>query len=346
MAKRVIYEEKVSHERWMVSYADFLTLLLAFFVVMYSVSQLNEEKYRVLSDTLTEAFNVHERSLNPIQIGDPVKAVNPGMFEDVVESPESKPGLGDEELSETPTDDTGSITLEQQMPEEFEKISRTLEAEFTGLIEKGLLSVNGNEEWLEIELKSSLLFESAEAQLSVAGDEVVIEIAKILKDSELPIRVEGFTDDQPMSGARYPSNWELSGARAASVVKILAEEGVDPERMAAIGYGEHQPVASNATEAGRAANRRVTMMISRAADLRPSVARRLPEPEVVTDSAESETDLGDTEPAPVVEDPDASPVIRVQMEDGSVLFTNDPERARALRGETSAGADAAQGETE
>jgi len=331
MVKRVIHEHRISHERWMVSYADFLTLLLAFFVVMYSVSQLNEEKYRVLSDTLTEAFNVHERSLNPIQIGEPVKAINPGVFEDVVESPESKPGLGDKDLSTEPAEEQGSLTTEKQMPEEFKRISDLVEAEFAGLIDSGLLSVNGNEEWLEIELKSSLLFGSAEAEMSVAGDLVIIDIAQILKGSQLPIRVEGFTDDQPMSSARYPSNWELSSARAASVVKMFEEEGIAPQRLAAVGYGEHQPVASNDTETGRAENRRVTLMISRAASLRPEVARKLlePTPEEVAQmqAAQAEAQSAPTEDA----EPAQPQVIRVEMEDGSVLFTNDPERARQLQ---------------
>jgi len=309
---------------------------------MYSVSQLNEDKYRVLSDTLTEAFNVTERSLNPIQIGEPVKALNPGMFEDVVESPESLPGTGDAELQseaakplannaqadggEQATEDASAVTYEKLMPEEFIRISEALQREFADLITEGLLSVNNNEEWLEIELKSSLLFPSAEAELSVIGDEVIIEISKLLSSSELPIRVEGFTDDRPMSSSRFPSNWELSAARASSVVKLLAEEGIAPTRLAAIGYGEFQPVASNQSPQGRAANRRVSLLLSRYANLRPQVVRRH---QVEVEQSET-TDVSGARPGEVEETP-TSGVVRLQLDDGRVLFTSDPERIRTLQ---------------
>jgi len=271
MAKREIKEDTISHERWMVSYADFLTLLLAFFVVMYSVSQLNDEKYRVLSQTMVEVFNVPEKSLAPIQVGKPVHAVNPGVVERALESPEQKPASGHIEQEETK-----ATTSEPQLPEEFKKISQRVQDEFRDLVNRQLVSVHGNEEWLEIELKSSLLFNSGEAEPSFDADPIIRALANIVRDSQLPIRVEGFTDDLPIANDVFPSNWELSSARAASIVKLLAENGVAPIRLAAVGYGEFQPVASNASETGRAENRRVVLMISRNARLRPELNRSRP----------------------------------------------------------------------
>lgn len=358
MAKRVIHEDHISHDRWMVSYADFLTLLLAFFVVMYSVSQLDEAKYRVLSDTLTEAFNVPEQSLDPIQVGERVRAVNPGIVEDQTQSPEQKPESGRvEEQGEKAT------TSEPQLPEEFRKISQQVQQEFAELMKQDLVSVQGNEEWLEIELKSSLLFASGEAEASDAAVPIMTAMAGIVKGSQLPIRVEGFTDDQPIASAQFPSNWELSAARAGSIVKLLVEEGVDATRLAAIGYGEFQPVAPNTDEIGRAANRRVVLMISRNASLRPAIARRetiAPATLVpAADAAAPQPPAPDAAVAPTAaqpldgvaaEAPDAAEsasapaaaptgeagpdavapptnVVRIELEGGGVLFTNDPARA-------------------
>jgi chemotaxis protein MotB len=328
MARRVIKEDRISHERWMVSYADFLTLLLAFFVVMYSVSQLNEDKYRVLSNTLTAAFNLPERSLQPIQVGERVTAVMPGVVDDAVESPEQKRGA-----AEVQSGEAGAVTLEPQLPEEFRRIARRVEDQFAELVQQELVTVQGNEEWLEIELQSSLLFASGDAELNENADPIIAQLADAVRDSELPIRVEGFSDDRPIANALYPSNWELSSARAASVVKMLSRDGVDPKRLAAVGYAEFQPVAPNDTEAGRAANRRVSLMISRTARLRPELAAPAPE--------EAPPPEGVPDGAPVADQEPEGGVMRIELEDGGLLFTNDPSRAAARGDEGDAPAPAA-----
>lgn len=339
MAKRVIHEDRISHERWMVSYADFLTLLLAFFVVMYSVSQVNEGKYRVLTKTLNEAFNIPERSINPIQIGDPVTAVMPGVVSDSIESPEQMPGSGHVEEEEVK-----ATTSEPQLPEEFRKISQRVEEQFATLVDQDLLSVQGNEEWLEIELKSSLLFASGDARANSAAQPIMQAMADMVRDSELPIRVEGFTDDRPIANDIYPSNWELSSARAASMVKLLVDNGISPKRLVAVGYGEYQPIAANDSEEGRAENRRVVLLISRSASLRPNLPRHEPASPTATDSAVTQdvpadgtgaqTAVSDgtsgAAPAAGTAAPDTAPggVVRVELEGGGVLFTNDAARAR------------------
>lgn len=361
MAKRIIREDTVSHERWMVSYADFLTLLLAFFVVMYAVSQRNEDKFRVLSRTLSEAFNMPERSINPIQVGEPVTAVNPGNVPDAIESPEQLPGSG-----RVDEDEPKATTSEPQQPEEFRRISQRVEEQFADLVARDLVSVQGNEEWLEIELKSSLLFASGEATASAAARPIMQEMAAVVRDSELPIRVEGFTDDLPIATSIYPSNWELSSARAATIVKLLTEFGVGPTRLAAIGYGEFQPVAGNDSEEGRAANRRVVLMLSRSARLRPELTSTpLPaaaEPQAgtaptqpVPPAAVAEAAAPAAEPVEAPAAPDepaatvtpAAPaepgVVRVELEGGGILYTNDPARGGST-GDTTSGAEGASAE--
>jgi chemotaxis protein MotB len=259
VARRKIAEEHVNHERWLVSYADFITLLFAFFVVMYSISQVNESKYRVLSNTLNAAFNQPEISVQPVQIGEQAKSNPVNLIQlDAMAIKDKEGQAGGEQ--------------EGEMPEEFKQLSDQIEQALKGLIAQKLVTLRGNELWLEIELSSSLLFDSGDAALrSNKALELLGQIAAILKTQQNPVRVEGFTDDKPIHTARYPSNWELSSARAASVVQFFMEEGLDPNRMVAVGYGEFQPIADNATPEGRGRNRRVVLMISKTGELRPKL---------------------------------------------------------------------------
>ncbi|TBU81954.1 flagellar motor protein MotD [Pseudomonas daroniae] len=249
MARRRRHEEHENHERWLVSYADFITLLFAFFVVMYSISSINEGKYKILSETLTGVFNQPDRAIKPIPVGD--------------ERPRTtKPdrSMVDEESAQQITAST------------LQSIADNVRDAFGGLLQSDQLKVRGNELWIEIELSSGLLFPSGDALPNDAAFEIIEKIAKILAPYDNPVHVEGFTDNQPINTAQFPTNWELSTARAASIVRMLAMDGVDPSRMAAVGYGEFQPVADNATAEGRAHNRRVVLVVSRNLDVRRSVS--------------------------------------------------------------------------
>ncbi|NLY13622.1 MAG: flagellar motor protein MotD [Gammaproteobacteria bacterium] len=243
MARRRRQEDPINHERWLVSYADFITLLFAFFVVMYSISSINEGKYKVLSDSMEGIFSQPERSIKPIPIGDE-------RFKGQVDSDGTDVAAG-----HVPQDPLASIA--EQIRDQFD-----------GLLGDGQLHVRANEMWLELELSSSLLFPSGDAIPHQDAFDIIEKISKILAPFDNPIQVEGFTDNLPISTAQYPTNWELSAARAASIVRMLAMEGVQPERLAAVGYGEFQPIADNADAAGRARNRRVVLVISRNADTR------------------------------------------------------------------------------
>lgn len=242
--RRARIDLKVNHERWLVSYADFITLMFAFFVVMYSISQVNEAKYKELSTTLEAVFTNESKSLEPIQIGDPIKSQRPSIIDGEVKGEDQ--GQGNfSKLADLPQ-------LESQ-----------LETEFSDLIEDELVTIDSNELWLKLELKSGILFSSGGATPNEAARSVFEDIASLLKGFDNVLQVEGFTDNQPINTARFPSNWELSAARSASIVKLLAEFGVRPERMSAVGYGQYQPVDVNTTAAGRANNRRVVVMVAR-----------------------------------------------------------------------------------
>ncbi|MGY4532517.1 chemotaxis protein MotB [Pseudomonas sp. TE3786] len=249
MARRRHHDEHENHERWLVSYADFITLLFAFFVVMYSISSINEGKYKILSDSLVGAFNQPDRAIKPIPVG------------------EERPLTTEPERpldQDTPAGEDPSKALQE--------ISEAVKSAFGDLIKSDQLTVRGNELWIEIELNSSLLFPSGDAIPNDMAFTIIEKVAKILAPYENPIHVEGFTDNLPIKTAQFPTNWELSTARAASIVRMMAMDGVNAGRLAAVGYGEFQPIANNATAEGRARNRRVVLVVSRNLDVRRSVS--------------------------------------------------------------------------
>lgn len=253
MRRRRHVEEHENHERWLVSYADFITLLFAFFVVMYSISSINEGKYKVISQALIGVFNDPERSLKPIPIGD----------ERPVTVKPAEPLVKDSEQTDA--------ALAQNSADPLKTIADDVREAFGDLISSNQMTVRGNELWVEIELNSALLFGSGDAMPSDVAFDIVEKVAKILRPFANPVHVEGFTDNLPIRTAQYPTNWELSSARAASIVRLLAMEGVNPGRMASVGYGEYQPVVSNDTADGRARNRRVVLVISRNLEVRRSL---------------------------------------------------------------------------
>lgn len=252
MARRRREEEPINHDRWLVSYADFITLLFAFFVVMYSISSINEGKYKVLSDSMEGIFSQPERAINPIPVGDE-------RFKGQSDSDDGESG-------------SGSVAQDP-----LASIAEQIRDQFDGLLGDGKLHVRANEMWLELELSSSLLFPSGDAIPHQDAFDIIEKISSILAPFDNPIQVEGFTDNLPISTAQYPTNWELSAARAASIVRMLVMDGVQPERLAAVGYGEFQPIADNADAAGRARNRRVVLVISRNADARRQSATQAAE---------------------------------------------------------------------
>jgi len=261
MARKKRIEEHENHERWLVSYADFITLLFAFFVVMYSISSVNEGKYRVLSDSMVAAFRDPARSLEPVQVGDLMRApVQPEETPD-----RNKPNI---EVFKMPQ------PAEQQEPEGIDEsvqdLADSIEASMADLVDDGLIQVRRDKRWIEVEIKSSILFDSGSAGLSAPSAPVLKKLADKFKGLDNVIHVEGFTDNVPINNFDYLSNWELSAARAASVVHLFTGLGVQPKRLAAIGYGEFRPVASNDTADGRARNRRVVLVIMSGSDARVS----------------------------------------------------------------------------
>lgn len=257
MARKKKHEEHENHERWLVSYADFITLLFAFFVVMYSISSVNEGKYRVLSDALLAAFRSSPKTILPIQEGQPAKAP---QSENISQKPDSNivapPDLPVPDVSRRKPQGGGT-------PAPMAELATRFEEQFSRLIDEDLIAVRYNDDFVEVEIKSEILFLAGSTQLSALAQDIIKKFAKVMRNFPNLMRVEGFTDNAPVRSVVYPSNWELSAARAGSVVRLMAQEGVHPAQLSAVGYAEFRPIADNATATGRNRNRRVAIVVMR-----------------------------------------------------------------------------------
>jgi chemotaxis protein MotB len=306
-------------DRWLVSYADFITLLFAFFVVMYSISQVNEGKYRVLSESLLTAFDASgkrspSQEFNPIDLSHNTTTILPEQSTEVVDSSEQH-SVAEDEVPEN-----------YATPKEFERIEQQLNTQLDDLIKKDLVTIKKSRDWLEIDLRSALLFESGSERLSSNARLVLEEIANTLKSNQHQITVRGHTDNMPIETIRFRSNWELSAARAVSVVRLLQQIGIAPQRLAAQGLGEYQPIASNDTAEGRAKNRRVTIAVSRYKAAAPSLASSQ-EPLDNELSAKSETRLQSE-----LEKHDAQSSVSEEMTEPQYEIIRLPEGGLIIRG--------------
>lgn len=263
MGRKKRHEDHINHEAWAIPYGDLVTLLLAFFVVMYSISSVNEGKYRVLSDSMVAAFRGTPKTTRPIQIGDatPVGGAQQA-FSDVV--PLRTVGRSALELpEETPAEELADIESVQEeiARASLKSIAAQVRSALEELIELGQVQIRETPLGLEVEIRTDLLFSVGVARVEAGALPTLQRLADILQPMPNPIQVEGHTDDVPISTARFPSNWELSSARASSVIRLFQGRGVAPERMVAVGLGEFRPAQDNATSVGRDRNRRVTIII-------------------------------------------------------------------------------------
>jgi chemotaxis protein MotB len=228
------HEEHENHERWLVSYADFITLLFAFFVVMYSVSSVNEGKFRVLSDSLVSSFT------------------------------NSKP-VGDLSLVELPIQNKAKIQIREEPNSQdssraYVKIANALT---TAKVPQGV-KITSTERGLHIRIKDEALFSSGSARINPHIAEFIDLIASLVKDLPNHIAVEGHTDNQPIRSTTFASNWDLSTARANVLIRYFIEyHQLAAHRFSSTGYAGTRPVESNETPEGRAFNRRVELIILR-----------------------------------------------------------------------------------
>ena len=258
LSDSAVSDHGAGQERWLVSYADFMTLLMAFFVVMYSISSVSEQKYRVLSNTFSGAFNTSNDA---------------GMLSKQVQG---DPLLSDHEIKQQVVTPIEVASLPESAPNMLTALTAQLNKDFQSLIDEKLITLSGNEHWLQIELQSAILFDIGGALIHHSAEPIIKQISTMLMPYGNVVKVEGFTDNTPISNSTFDSNWELSTARATAVVRLMIAQGIQANRLAAVGYGEYQPAVSNDTSEGRAKNRRIVLMISTSDTLRPQAHEIMP----------------------------------------------------------------------
>jgi chemotaxis protein MotB len=271
MRRHKKHEEHANHEAWAIPYGDLITLLLAFFVVMYAISSINEGKFRVLSDSLNAAFRGNPRTLEPVQVGEKSRGSGADINMSIVQQAmiDGQPrrlldaiGIeGEGGPATTGADAKPPGKSAHPMAEQLSRVADELEKSLQTLVDAELVAVRRHEFWLEVEIRTDILFPSGVATLSDKAIPALDALAATLIKHPNPLRVEGHTDNRPINTRYYPSNWELSAARAASVVHRFARGGISPARLSVIGFGEFRPAKSNDTAAGRIANRRVIIVI-------------------------------------------------------------------------------------
>ncbi len=233
MARKPYVEEHDNPDRWLVSYADFITLLFAFFVVMYAISAVNEGKYKVLSNALGNAFG-HS-------------AVVPNKIRE------------NRSISVSPK--TSVVGVIRQEHTQMTQIAKTLLQILAPLVNTGEVRVTQTSRGVNVEINASLLFATGDAQLTDVSVKALHAIALVLKDLRNNLEIDGYTDNVPINTPQFPSNWELSADRASSVARQFVADGIAGDRLKVVGYGSNKPILPNDTAAGRARNRRVELVI-------------------------------------------------------------------------------------
>lgn len=256
-----------STERWMVSYADFITLLFAFFVVMYAMSSVNEGRYRVLSGALSTAFSPGDgtsvrQAATPVVTAPappPVAAAEPVPAAPAVATPEP----------EIDPVDRAEIQKNAERVAHMQALATRFGENLEALVADGRVRVTRGARGIAIEINAAVLFDPAHAELKPASFDALRSVARVLDGFVEPLQIEGHSDDTPIATREFRSNWELSAARAASVARFLVDEGIAPGRIGIAGYAEFRPLVGNSSAETRARNRRVTLLVLSADDTRP-----------------------------------------------------------------------------
>ncbi len=237
MARKKYDESAENHERWLISYADFITLLFAFFVVMYAISVVNEGKYKVFSVSLGDAFG--GTSTPPPQAA--------GQVQPVIHLP-------------TILEKRRAEAMKREK-ERLTRLAQALSSTLAPLVKEGKVRVTQNSRGVTVEINASVLFDPGEARLTTESNQALRALAILLRDDSHAVQVEGHTDNTPIANQLFPSNWELSAVRAGSVVRLFIDSGVAESRLTVVGHGANIPVAPNDTPEGKARNRRVAVTI-------------------------------------------------------------------------------------
>lgn len=247
-------------DRWLVSYADYMTLLFALFVVLYAMAMVNEQPFETVTDSIGKVFQANDEQPKNRGHGDDILDVN--------SSKTNKRLYGNALLEEAgPQLNVGEPVLsnisDRQVGTNLDSIEEELNTALYELVESGFAQLQVDGDWLEIELNSGLLFPSGSSSPTAAAKAILSVIYDVLGQSTNFVRIRGYTDNEAINNEIFASNWELSVYRATAILHVLEELTLDPARMAIEGYGQYYPSADNSTEEGRAKNRKVVIAISK-----------------------------------------------------------------------------------
>lgn len=238
-----------SHERWLISYADFITLLFAFFVVLYATSKADQRKQAEAAAAINSAF----RSLGLFQSTNPVKDAQSAAA--LAISPDASASTADVVM-------TAGMPVSPKTQDDFERIKRELEARLSDQIARHIVTLHIGRDGLVISLREAGFYDSGSALPRPASMAPLSQIADALRAAPYDVRIEGHTDNVPIHTGQFDSNWELSTARATHLARLfIVGHHFAPARLSASGYAEYHPATTNATEEGRAQNRRVDIIV-------------------------------------------------------------------------------------
>ena len=257
-----------NHDRWLISYADFITLMFAFFVVLYAMNTIKINKDSAAPASFKTQPNPAASTELCLQNQPEILytewlTANDSFLTSLLPQPAKMQFNLLKEPAEAPkknTTDNKKIDLDKQNTQ-INAISSLLQQRLEAMINQGKVKIQQSSWGISIDINASILFGSADADLNQEARVTLNTIANIIKSEPYPIRVEGYTDNKPIKNHNFPSNWELSSARASGVVRYFIQQGIASERLAALGYAENNPIADNNTETGRARNRRVLLKI-------------------------------------------------------------------------------------
>lgn len=262
--RRLQHKDSQHAHRWLVSYADYMTIMFAFFVVMYAIAINKEKEFEVFSNALEQIFSLSSKPLP----ASPVLPQGEGILTHIPKP--TSDILYPENIN---TEQAGNITEQQKSPislvkqqalgQPLENLLDELTTTLLDEIKTGQANLELTDDWLTIELSSGLLFPSASATTTRLAEQVLAQIYRIIEPVENYIRVRGYTDNQPINNEIFASNWQLSVARAGAVVDKMQRLGVNPARMAIEGYGQYSPFNDNASAQNRANNRKVVIALSK-----------------------------------------------------------------------------------
>ena len=260
LRKRRTAVEHDNIHRWLVSYADYMTLMFALFVVLYAMAMVNEKPFESITESFGRVFQAYEEETKNRGHGDSVLMVNTSKTNiklygngilDV-----AGPELVDNEKNLSNISDA-------KVGSNLSSLEKELHTALYELVESGFAQLQIDGDWLEIELNSGLLFPSGSSSATLSADAIFTVIYDVIGQASNFIRVRGYTDNQVINNEIYSSNWELSVFRATAILRVLEKLGLNPARMAIEGYGQYYPSADNLTAEGRAKNRKVVVAISK-----------------------------------------------------------------------------------